>query len=77
MFELVVTLSKAAESLRKGHKAPTRDVRTHYGRGVEALRLQMAMSTVHVDDATIMSVMALLGIAVRNHNTHLATSANH
>jgi hypothetical protein len=66
MFELMVALSRASFDARQGNtRGPTREVLVHYGKGIEALRLKMARSSTCDDDATILSVMALLGIAVR------------
>ena len=68
MFELMVALASASYAARQGHiKEPTRDVLIHYGKGVEALRRKMVKPAGCDDDATILAVMALLGIAVRCH----------
>ncbi|OCT53722.1 hypothetical protein CLCR_09974 [Cladophialophora carrionii] len=77
MFELMVALSRASFDARQGNaREPTREVLVHYGKGIEALRLRMAKSSACDDDATILSVMALLGIALiygdfRSFETHL------
>ncbi|ETI28210.1 hypothetical protein G647_00659 [Cladophialophora carrionii CBS 160.54] len=77
MFELMVALSRASFDARQGNaRGPTREVLVHYGKGIEALRLRMAKSSACDDDATILSVMALLGIALiygdfRSFETHL------
>ncbi len=69
MFELMVALSRASHDTRLDNsREPTREVLTHYGKGVEALRLKMAKTSTCDDDATILAVMALLGIAVRALN---------
>ncbi|KIW86742.1 uncharacterized protein Z519_12655 [Cladophialophora bantiana CBS 173.52] len=65
MFELMVALAQASYEARQGNaRGPTREVLVHYGKGVEALRLKMARSSACDDDATILAVMALLGIAL-------------
>ncbi|OQV07571.1 Fungal specific transcription factor domain-containing protein isoform 2 [Cladophialophora immunda] len=65
MFELMVALAQASYDARRGNtREPTREVLVHYGKGVEALRLKMARSSACDDDATILAVMALLGIAL-------------
>lgn len=65
LFELMVSLAAASHAARRGiTRAPTREVLVHYGKGIEALRLKMAKSASSDDDATLLSVMALLGIAV-------------
>jgi hypothetical protein len=65
MFELMVALASASYAARQGITGgPTRDVLIHYGKGIEALRRKMASAATCDDDATILAVMALLGIAV-------------
>jgi hypothetical protein len=65
MFELMVALAAASHAARRGNaREPTRDVLVHYGKGLEALRLKMNRAAGYDDDATILAVMALLGIAV-------------
>ncbi|EXJ64278.1 hypothetical protein A1O7_00614 [Cladophialophora yegresii CBS 114405] len=77
MFELMVALSRASFDARQGNaREPAREVLVHYGKGIEALRLKMAKSSTCDDDAAILSVMALLGIALiygdfRSFETHL------
>lgn len=70
MFELMVALSRASYDTRQGNcREPTREVLVHYGKGIEALRLKMTKTSTCDDDATILAVMALLGIAVRSSKT--------
>lgn len=65
MFELMVTLAQASRLARQGKgREPTRDVMIHYGKGVEALRMKMGTTSAYADDASILAVMGLLGIAV-------------
>ncbi|KIX06294.1 uncharacterized protein Z518_04269 [Rhinocladiella mackenziei CBS 650.93] len=65
MFELMVTLAEASHSARLGKgRKPTRDVLIHYGHGLRALRLNMERSAAPDDDATILTVLLLLGIAL-------------
>ncbi|OAP59112.1 hypothetical protein AYL99_06410 [Fonsecaea erecta] len=65
MFELMVALAQASfDARRRNTREPTREVLVHYGKGVEALRLKMARISTCDDDATILAVMALLGIAL-------------
>ncbi|KIW78322.1 hypothetical protein Z517_08157 [Fonsecaea pedrosoi CBS 271.37] len=65
MFELMVALAQASYEARRGNvREPTREVLIHYGKGIEALRLKMARSPTCDDDATILAIMALLGIAL-------------
>ncbi|KAJ9607366.1 hypothetical protein H2200_008439 [Cladophialophora chaetospira] len=78
MFELMVALARASYDTRQGlAREPSREVLIHYGKGVEALRLKMARTSTYDDDATILAVMALLGIALiyndfSSFETHLA-----
>ncbi|KIX95828.1 uncharacterized protein Z520_08536 [Fonsecaea multimorphosa CBS 102226] len=65
MFELMVALAQASYDSRRGSaREPSREVLVHYGKGIEALRLKMARISACDDDATILAVMALLGIAL-------------
>lgn len=65
LFELMVSLAAASHAARRGiTRAPTREVLFHHGKGIEALRLKMAKGASFDDDATLLAVMALLGIAV-------------
>ena len=65
MFELMVALAQAAHLARQGNRRePTREVSIHYGKGLAALRQKMETGLVVDDDATILTVMLLLGISV-------------
>jgi hypothetical protein len=66
MFELMVALAAASHAIRLGQShAPTKEVQVHYGKGVQALRQKLAKPSGYNDDAAVLSVMALIGIAVR------------
>lgn len=65
MFELLVALAEASHAAGQGNtRGPTRDVLIHYGKGIEALRLKLEKNPACDDDATILSIMALLGLSV-------------